>query len=349
MNEEIQKIIISEGNSKIKDSSSYDYLNCLTKTELFKVLSLYRLSMDDVIEAYVLENKSKKQLIKYITENLDKVMEINFRYIKNKDLNTLKNILPKIIEKDFDITEDNIPFTLFTYLKKLNLSKFEVEDEKIKMFMPKEFCESFLKILKNQKQLKDNKKMTDIFDYICALTNTYGIIDLDNLHRLFKKDMYDIDKDEFIKTLSSLDKVHDEINMFEYGDNYIICTIDFMDEQVAVNFYEEQAGDYTEYTKEELALIKNGTFIRKSSHFKEFTDYINSKFELTNKDIDDILDMLVMEYILTASINEENANKNFLENASEMFDLSDEEIEEMRKITSQIYADYPKWIKRGAI
>jgi len=349
MNEEIQKIIISEGNSKIKDSSAYDYLNFLTKTELFRVLSLYRLSMDDVIEAYVLENKSKKQLIKYITENLDKIMEINFKYIKNRDLDILKKILPKIIEKDFDITEDNMSFTLFTYLKRLYLSKFEVEDERIKMFMPKEFCEAFLKILENQKITKENKKMTDIFDYICALTNTYGIIDLDNLHRLFKKDMYDIDKEEFIKILNSLNIIHDEINMFEYDSTYIICTIDFIDEQNAVNFYEKQTGNYKEYTKEELALIKNGTFIRKSSHFKEFTDYINSKFELTNKDIDDIIDMLVMEYVLTASVNEENANENFLEDANEMFDLSDEEIEEMRKITSQIYEDYPKWIKRGAI
>ena len=349
MNEKIQRIILNEGNSKIKDSSAHDYLNCLTKTELFQVLSLYRLSMEDVIEAYVLENKSKKQLVKYITENLDTVMKINFKYFKHRDLNTLNNILPKIIEKDFDITNDNISLSLFLYLKKFFLSKFETEEENIKMFMPKEFCETFLKFLKDKKLCDENKKYNDMFDYICAVTNTYGIIDLDNLHRLFEKDMYKIKKEELTKILNSFELIYDEINMFEYEDNYIICNIDFMDEEIAVNFYENQTGEYTEYTKEELALIKNGTFIRKSSHFKEFTDYINSKFELDDSDIDDILDMLVMEYMFEAEASEEEADENFISNASEMFDLSDIEIEEMRKITSQIYEDYPKWSKRGAI
>lgn len=349
INDEVQSIILSDGNSKIKDLSAHDYLNGFTKTELFNVISLYKLSMKDVIEAYVLDNKSKKELIKYIIENLENILKINFKYIKNKDLNFLKNTLPKIIEKDFDITNDEIPLSLFLYLRRFKLAKFECSDESLKMFMPKEFCEVLLNILKDKKLITKNKKYNDIFDYICALTNTYGIINLDNLYHFFEKDMEKIDKNIFIKMINSYDISDDNINVFEYGSEYIICSMDFTDEEAAVNFYENQKGEYVKYSKEDLILIKNGTFIRKSKHFKEFTQYLNDKFELSEKDIDDIIDILVLDYIFTASVNIDKANNNFINNASEMFDISEEEINEMKQIVYSIYMDYPKWSKKGAI
>lgn len=349
INNEVQNIILSDGNSKIKDLSAYDYLNGFTKTELFNIISLYKLSMKDVIEAYVLDNKSKKELIKYIIENLENILKVNFKYIKNKDLKFLKNTLPKILEKEFDITNDEIPISLFFYLRRFKLAKFEYSDESLKMFMPKEFCEVFINILNDKKLTKENKKYNDIFDYICALTDTYGIIDLNNLYHFFKKDMEKIDKDSFVKIINSYDIADDYINVFEYGSDYIICNIDFADEEAAVNFYETQSGEYVEYSKEDLVLIKNGTFIRKSKHFKKFTEYLNDKFELTEKDIEDIINMLILDYIFSASLNIDDANSKFINNASEMFDLSKEEIEEMRKIVYNIYMDYPKWSKRGAI
>ncbi len=349
INDDIQSIILSDGNSRIKDVSAFDYLNGFTKTELFNVISLYKLGMEDVIEAYVLDNKSKKELIKYIIENLDSILKVNFRYIKNKDLDSLKRVLPKIAQKDFDVTDDEIPFSLFFYLRRFNLAKFEYSDSSLKMFMPKEFCDTFLEILDDGNLALENKKYNDIFDYICALTSTYGIIDFDNLYRLFQKDMESMDEETFIKMINSFDIADDYLNVFEYDSSYLICNIEFADEEGAVRFYESQSGEYTEYSKKDLVLIKNGNFIRKSKHFKEFTDYLNSKFELSEKDMDDIVDMLVLDYIFSASLDIDEANDNFINNASEMFDLSSDEIEEMRGTVYDIYMDWPKWSKRGAI
>ena len=347
LHEEVLSYIISQGNSKIKDVSIDDYFGSYTKTELFNFLSLYRLSMKDVIEAYVLENKSKKELIKYIGENVEDILKINFNFIKEQDLDILRELLPNILEKEFDVTESRISLSLVKYLKIFNIAKFECGSDYIKMFIPKEIINTLLKLLKSKRALKDNKKYNDNFNYLCGITKAYGIIDFETLFDFFNKDMYKIKKDDLEKMINSFSIANDDLNVYEYSDTYIICEAEFIDEEMALQFYESQIGEYVSYELDEIMAMNDGSFIKSSTYYGSLINFLNDKFDLTDEDLDDIFNYFVQDYVFT--IDPDEANNNFLQKADEMFYVSDEEIEQMRLIVERIYLDYPKWIERGKI
>lgn len=349
VHEEIQNYILSQGSSKVTDVSVDDYLGSFTKTDLFNFLSLHRLGVKDVIEAYVLENKSKKELIKYIKENIDDVLKSIFYLFKERDLDVLKKILPKMIDKDFDVTNSELSFSLIVYLKRFNIAKFECGADYIKMFMPKEFALAFQKLLKSKRAINENKKYNDMFNFTYSLTIAYGIIDFENYYIFFIKDMFKISKELLMKIVNSFSIADETIFVYEYKDSMIICNAEFSDEETAINFYESQIGEYVEYELDELKALADGDFIKSSSHYNSFLSFLNDKFDLTDEDIEDIFNYFVRDYVYTASIDSDLANNNFNKKADEMFYVSDEEIEQMRMIVERLYLDYPKWIERGKI
>lgn len=100
----IKDAIMADGNRKIKEESLEEFLGSFKKSEIFTLPSLYMLNITDVLEVYLIKEKSKKELIKYIKENAKKIIRVNFNFIENKDISLLRNLIDRLKEKDYDIT-----------------------------------------------------------------------------------------------------------------------------------------------------------------------------------------------------------------------------------------------------
>lgn len=341
LNEEL-KSILNMNNKKIKELSLEEYLNELKKNNLFELLSLYINSSKDVIGMYVLKEKSKRQLIKYINENLKDILTVLVKFMKPDCLNFLKEIIPNLKEKEYEINED-IPFNFVMYFKKFYLASFEYNENNLKCFMPKQFVDTFEIILKDKNILKENEKNNLIYKDIINILSAYGIIELDSLNKF-------INYKESLESLLNLFSLSDDyIHIYEFENQKLICNIEFQTEDMAIDYYKKQTGIYKKFSTDDLELIGNGTYASKSKSYTEFINYLKEIFDLTEEDTNYILDFLIDNYIYTANISKEEANEEFKINAKNMFDLSDEEIEDMRKIAEKIFDDYPKWIKRGNI
>lgn len=349
INEEIQNILLNIDNRKIKEQSLEEYLNSFKKNELFEILSLHINSSKDVIGMYVLKEKSKRKLIEYICDNLKDILKIHLKYMKIESLNFLKDILPTIKEKNYDITDKKIPITFASYFKKFHLAIFEYDEESIKFFMPKKFIQTFEELINESNTIKENLKNNELFNYIYNITNAYGIIDLNTLYKFVNENLYKIEKEEFINKLNLFEISDDYLHIYEYNDEKIVCNIEFQTEDMAINFYNRQTEDYKKYSLDELKLIGDNKYVENLSSYNKFIEYLNSIFDLTEEDTKYITDFLIMNYIYSANISKDEADKGFKMNASSMFDLEDSEIEDMRKIAEKIFKDYPKWIKRGNI
>ncbi len=230
INEEIQNILLNIDNRIIKEQSLEEYLNSFKKNELFEILTLHINSSKDVIGMYVLKEKSKRKLIEYIADNLKEILKIHLEYMKTESLNFLKEIIPNIKEKNYDITDKKIPLTFPSYFKKFHLAIFEYDDKNIKCFMPKQFIQTFEKLLNEANTIKENKKNNDLFNYLYNITNAYGIIDLNTLYKLVNENLYKIEKEEFINKLNLFEISDEYLHIYEYNDKKIICNIKFQTE-----------------------------------------------------------------------------------------------------------------------
>lgn len=346
INEDV-KNILSIDSRKIKEETLEEYLNELKKNDLFVILSLLIENSDDVIGMYVLKEKSKRKLIEYISNNIIDILKINFMFMKEESVTFLKKIIERLKEKDYEI-KDEIPYDFALFFKTFFLAKFEYNENSVKMFMPKEFVDTFIKIL-NDKNIELNHKNNEELNYIIDITKVYGIIELDALHKLFNNQMYKIEREKLLKDIKLYIIASESMHIYEYNDNVLICNKDFTTEDMAIDFYNKQKGDYKKYDLKEIQSISNGDYLKKIKSYNDFIEYLNSVFELSDEDIKYIVEFLILNYIDLANISKENADKLFITEASEMFDLDSSEIEDMKKIASNIFDEYPKWLKKGNI
>lgn len=340
--------LLIELNRKIKEDSFEDYFDFLKKNEIFSILSLYMNSSSDVIEMYVLKDKSKRELIKYIKENLETILRINFNYIFKDDLVILKEMVGRIKEKDYNISDLNISVNLLRFFKRFYFAQFEYNSNVLNSYMPKETVDTFLKLLNDNNALNENHRTFEIMNYIMYVTSAYGIIDLTSLHRLCEKQLFKISKDKLLRIIKDFEDTYEYIHVYDSND-VLVCSDVFNTEDIATDFYNSQSSEYKEYSLSELKEIYDGKYVKNLGSYKEFIEYLNDVFDLSDEDISYIIDFLIMNYIHLSYLDKENANECFLESARDMFDLPDEEIEHMREITERIYLEGPKWEFRGNI
>lgn len=345
LNEDVKNILLNE-NNKIKDETLEEYLTSLKKNDLFSILSLHMNSSKDVIGMYILKEKSKKQLIKYIEENLKDILMLFIKYMDSECINFLKSIIDTLIDNEYNITDNSIPSSFISFFKRFYLAKFEYNDGSLKCFIPKEFINTFKIILKDKKLLEENTKINKIFNYITYCTNVYGIIDYNTLYTFIQKDLFKIENEQLISTIDSYELSYENIHVYDSTDK-LICNSFFQTEDMAINFYKRQKGEYKKYSLSELKNLGNSKYIQTLKSYNSFIDYLNNIFDISLEDEEYIKNYLIINYLNNSNISKETADENFKNNAKEMFDLESDEINDLKKIAKDIYEKYPKWIKKG--
>ncbi|MDO4963740.1 MAG: hypothetical protein Q4E75_06585, partial [bacterium] len=154
---DIEEIIRDEylntNNKKVSNETMNEYLASFKNSELTK-LAVTQIFVDkDYINLFKiknLNNKPKKNIIEYITKNLDKILKSYIKIIKDVELEQLKLIIDNNGKKLF---MEKIPISIhfINFLKTFSLAKVEynAKDNSIKPFMPKEFIKVFEDSLNN--------------------------------------------------------------------------------------------------------------------------------------------------------------------------------------------------------
>lgn len=158
--------------------------------------------------------------------------------------------------------------------------------------------------------------------------------------------MFKIDIDELNHVIESK-SFFEEINIYLYNDEKLLCNLEFADEDYALDFYEEQRMHYNKFSKQDYKLISEGKYVDKLKSYKKFVNYLCRNYIGISKDIEFIKQIIVNDYIYSAQISIETADNNFKKNIQDFIETDEETLNELLVLMKNIYREYPKWIKRG--
>lgn len=348
----IKDEFLNTNNKKISNETLKEYLTSLKNDELTK-LAIIQVFVDkdytNLFKVKSLNNKPKKYIVEYITENLNKILESYLKIINDVELQQLKFIIDNNGKK-ISFIEKPISIHFINFLKLFSLAKVEYDkkNESIKFFMPKEFIEILENSLNNKELLKINKYNNKIFNYSEMVINTYGIITLKKLHEIFESQMFKIDIDELNYIIQSK-SFFEETHIYLYNDEILLCNCEFEDEDYALNFYKEQKMNYRIFGKKDYELINEGLYADKLKSYKKFINYLCKNYMGIDKDIDFIKEMIVNDYLYSAQICIEEADNNFKNNMEKIIEVDKKTLDELLVLMKKIYKDYPKWLKRGNV
>ncbi len=348
----IKNSILNENNKKINEQENLEeYLNGFTREELTRMAISHVFVNDDYTDLFFLhnmKNKPKKKVIEYVIEHYEDILKSYVKIMNENMIESLKMIIKNLKKKKF-ILDYNLSLYAIMYLKMNHLAKIERKKEQVKIFMPEEQIDIFDRLLKDKELVKENKKNNEIITYVEALLNCYGIIPLENLHEFYERQMQKIDKEDLRRIIQSKTMHDDNIYTYTYNEDILVCGIDFYDEDAAISFYENQKGDYRIFTKEEYFAMQTGSYLESFDSYKRLMLFLNQNFDLNTDDQTEIKEMLIMDYISSAQLSQEQADKNINRKLDEMFELTDKDKRQAIKYIQSIYKKYPKWKKRGNI
>lgn len=351
--EEIMKNeFLKFNNKKVKEETLNEYLASLKNEELTR-FAITQVFVDkdyyNLFKVKNLNNRAKKYIIDYIMDNLDKILESYIKIIRTHELEQLKTVIKNNNKK---LIFGSLPISIhfINILKNFSLAKVEYndKDDSLKIFMPNEYIDIFNSCIKNKKLLEVNKFNNQVYDYAETVINTYGIVTLDKLHELFENQMFKIDKDELQHIIASI-AIYEEMYIYEYNGEMLLCNLEFADEDFALDFYDNQKMDYKKYSKEDYKKISNCTYVEKLKSYKKFINYLCKNYEGISEDIEYINEFIVYDYINFAQISIEDADHAFRTNIVKILETDDKELEDLLKLMKNIFNEYPKWYKRGNI
>lgn len=350
--EVIKNSILNENNKKINEQENLEeYLNGFKRDELIRMAVSHVFVNDDYTDLFLIhtmKNKPKKQIIEYVVKHYEDILISYIKIMSENMIINLKRIIENLKKKKFMI-DYNLSLYAIMYLKMNHLAKIENKKGQTKIFMPKEQVEIVDQLLKDKKLIKENQKNNEIITYTEAILNCYGIIPLEKLYEIYEEQIQKIDKEELKHVIQSKAMHDDNIYTYTYDDDILICGIDFYDEDEAIYFYENQKGDYRIFTKEDYFSIQAESYIESFDSYKRLMLFLNQNFDLDIENQTEIKEMLVMDYISTAQLSQEQADKNLKHNLDEMFELTEKDKRQVIKYMQNIYKKYPKWKKRGNI
>lgn len=186
--------MIEEGNKRIKQEESLEsYLKCFNNREL-TLMSIFKVyasqDEDDLFKVYDLNHRFKKYIIDFIKPNVEEIWTSFFKIVPVEMLELFQHIANNngLLEYTFD--DFDVDLLTISMLKNYALAKVEYskKQEKVKIFMPQEFCDAIHLCLKNKKIIEENKRNNEIFDYVNGLLEAYGMIEINKLYDIVKEE-----------------------------------------------------------------------------------------------------------------------------------------------------------------
>lgn len=351
LNNVLLQSILLEDNAIIKTKEGLDeFLNSFDNQKLSNFITPYIIKEKDnnfIISLEEMTN-SKKQLIEYITKNFQDILKLYVTILETEEVEFIKEIAEKGTVT-FTISNPKASLKFVMFMKEFAFSKvhFNEKDEKITIYIPKEYANALKNALKDKKNLENNKKFNEIIDAIIGMLEAYAVIPFKDMYKMLSE-FFDISKEEILDALKIKALTDDIINLNVYKGKLYICSIEFFLEKDAYFFYKKQKGKYKKFSYEELIALKNNEYLEMLPSYKKLFTHLDENYNLKEETPFEICKLfLIYDYLVNAQSDEKLAKKQFFSSIDEFFEMEEHEKKETYRLMRLVYNDYPKWIKRG--
>lgn len=355
MEKEVYDLILNEilavDNFKIDQKEKLeDYLKNF-KNQNLVMFCLNQIWVDedfeDLYKVHNLRHKSKQYIIDYIVTKLNVIVASYFKIMDESLLNQFQVLVKQKGYMKIAISDLKFSIAFLNFLKSFCFGKvhYDKKGKTIEIFIPEELVKCIKKSISSKEIMTYNEKCNQIYSYTEGVLNAYGIINLIYFHELFEKQMFKIDIHELNKILNAKSMLSENINIFTYNDDMLICNIEFADEDFAISFYEDTKGQYHKFSKEDFALLARNQYHISFNSYKKFISYLKSEYELEEEDVIFINDFIIFDFLVTAQMSLEESKENLKSQLLKNFENID--VEKCYKLLKEIFKEYPKWHKKG--
>lgn len=344
--------LLGNDNATIKKGESLvDFLNSFSSEKLFRFMVPYVSidASDEEVDKYEKIKDSKDEIIDYIMNNFEGILQFYFAIFEKNELEFLNELVLKNGNITYNISNPKVSLKFVLFMKEFAFSKvyFDIEKEEVTIFIPDEYVNVFKSAFENSELLKKNDKFNNIIDTIIGMTVVYAIIPFNDMYDMLKE-FFDVSKDEILYDLELKNLIDDTLTLNIYKDDIYISSIEFRTPRQAHNFYKSTKGKYNKFSFEEFLSFKNDTYLESMSLYNELCTYLTSNFESKNVYDFKICKMfLIQDFLFGAQLDEKRAKEKFLAELDEFFIINDEDKMDVYKLMKRLYDDFPKWIKRG--
>lgn len=354
----ISEAILSDFNKKIKyDLSLEECLKKYTKDELmrfFYVHLVYNKDLENSSTFRTLKEQNKDKIVSIISSNIRDIMHSYLSMLNTSVLNEYKRYFKESNKVSLSFEKENIRMIAITEINSLFFIDcyYDKKNKKLDLYIPECFYGIFKELVSDKTLNKINIKNNKVFKGINALVNTYGILTFDETYELLRKLGVKTEYEHFENlVLSSFGAT----NCFDFTANEFGALI--------YNIAFEEDGndviDYCDILSDDINMNLDASIIRKISNdeyfyelkpYKMLIKYLSNIYYGFKEEHKDFDMLIVLDFINTAQMDIEEAEKNFYCNIEEDFeDLTDEMKEKILGYLWNIYKCYPKWAKRGNI
>ncbi len=361
MNKEMKMIItetmFGDCKSKIKIGENIkDYFNSF-KIENLKFMLLFKMWIpgDKEIIYELIESKNKKNIVDYIINNLKTIIKEYVKILEDKEIEQINYIISKKGYLKFNVYEDVIANELsikfISILRKLSFAKIDYNNKTKDMviYMPDDILKITEEVINRKEILTYNKRFNEVMKYIITASNIYGVIPINELYMIIKKIARLDNCDELEDMILAKSAIDEIINVHLINGEPYLCNMEFYEKEAAIELLEKMTGNYCIYNKKEFEEFKNKKRLKKLKSYQKFVKYLIDNFEGIEDDIDLIDEDIVSDFLITIQTNKDSAKKCLYTLIEEIFEIDEEEKEEIFNYLMDIYEEYPKWIKKGHV
>lgn len=277
--EMISNEILTQFKDKInKNESIDDYYNSFTKKQLLYLISPYCINKN-IGEFLLLKTKQKKEIIKYILNNLKDVYKYALLNLTEKSSNAVKNIL----------TKNDCNETMINYLICHNalLFKLNYTNNCLDSYIPLDLSVIIINLLSESSIKEAIKRNTKIMNNFELLLNVYGILEINDYidinNKVFKEK---INIDDIFNIILMAHTNERDLSIMDYEDTKLIYK-EFLDEED--KFYEfyqslDDSLDYKIYTAKEYEDIYNFKYFYQLKEYKDIINYMNKEYYIDDEE-----------------------------------------------------------------
>lgn len=360
MEEKIYKEVISEvlsnDNKRINDEWTLEeYLESFTIKQLTIPSVVYFWENRNYSELHKIRNmatKKKEYVISYILENITGIIETYIKILTSDIIKQLKEVVETDEIISYELLENKFNLQFLVFLKRNALARvyYDKKTNNIKIYIPKEFKNMIKDALKNKSIVKENKKYNEIYKFTINCSYTYGVLSMEELYSLCVKFNLKIDEEELNIILNSYSFIDEEFALYSFDNNTLIANLEFSNLDEVFDFYENSKKKLNnKLTFNDIKEIGENKYIYRLKSYKKLIDWLDERHENIKNDSNFLDELIIMDYIYTAQISLETANKNFKRNIDKILEIGIYDKATMLKMMEKIFLEYPKWNKRGNI